>query len=213
MENFIFFEKFNAFQIYYTKLLKDGIYDNSNLEACIKMYYLKNNKTLFHVSEMLDLNVIAPSANFDMYGKEFSEKVFATSNPYEIWLYACRAVSGEMHEKNRVCIYPNNPFLSLKAGYYYLKRSVAVYILSAEDFLPVLKIKSRFNEEKNYFDNEWTANRCVKPLYQYVINRIPEEFTKYYAVYYLNNKDSAVYPESLEELQYFRKNDMIQKIE
>lgn len=72
MENFIFFEKFNAFQIYYTKLLKDGIYDNSNLEACIKMYYLKNNKTLFHVSEMLDLNVIAPSANFDMYGKEFS---------------------------------------------------------------------------------------------------------------------------------------------
>lgn len=68
-------------------------------------------------------------------------------------------------------------------------------------------------EHCNLNCNEWTANRCVKPLYRYVINRIPEEFTKYYAVYYLNNKDSAVYPESLEELQYFRKNDMIQKIE
>ena len=35
MEKFIFFEKFNAFQIYYTELLKDGIYDNSNLVCCI----------------------------------------------------------------------------------------------------------------------------------------------------------------------------------
>lgn len=213
MENIYFFEKFNTFQRYYTELLEDGICENANLASCIKTYYIKNNKILFHVSGMLGLSVIIPNGNFDMYRKNFSEKVFATSNPYEIWLYACRAVLGEMHEKNRVCIYPDNPFLFLKTGYYYLKKSVAVYVLNAENFSPVLKEKSQFNENKNCFDNEWIANHSIKPLYQYTINRIPEEFTKYYAVYYLNNKANAVYPDSLERLRYFRENDMIRRIE
>lgn len=159
MEKIDLFEKFNTFQIYYRELLKDNIYDNGNLASYIKTYYIENNKILFHVSEILDLSVIVPKGNFDMYQKKFSEKVFATSNPYEIWLYACRAVLGEMHEKNRVCIYPDNPFLFFETGYYYLKRSVAVYVLNAEEFFPVLKVKSHFNENKNCFDNEWIAKR------------------------------------------------------
>lgn len=161
MEKIDLFEKFNTFQIYYRELLKDNIYDNGNLASYIKTYYIENNKILFHVSEILDLSVIVPKGNFDMYQKKFSEKVFATSNPYEIWLYACRAVLGEMHEKNRVCIYPDNPFLFFETGYYYLKRSVAVYVLNAEEFFPVLKVKSHFNENKNCFDNEWIANHNI----------------------------------------------------
>ncbi len=213
MEEIDFFEKFNTFQRYYMELLKDNIYDNGNLASYIKMYYIQNNKILFHVSEILDLSVIVPKGNFDMYQKNFSEKVFATSNPYEIWLYACRAVLGEMHEKNRVCIYPDNPFLFFETGYYYLKRSVAVYVLNAEEFFPVIKVKSHFNENKNSFDNEWIANHNINPLYQYTIDRIPKEFTKYYDVYYLNNISNVVYPNSLEELRYFRKNNMVRKIE
>lgn len=112
-----------------------------------------------------------------------------------------------------MCIYPDNPFLFFETGYYYLKRSVAVYVLNAEEFFPVLKVKSHFNENKNCFDNEWIANHNINPLYQYTIDRIPKEFTKYYDVYYLNNKSNVVYPNSLEELRYFRKNNMVRKIE
>lgn len=77
MEEIDFFEKFNTFQRYYMELLKDNIYDNGNLASYIKMYYIQNNKILFHVSEILDLSVIVPKGNFDMYQKNFSEKVLS----------------------------------------------------------------------------------------------------------------------------------------
>lgn len=74
MEKIDLFEKFNTFQIYYRELLKDNIYDNGNLASYIKTYYIENNKILFHVSEILDLSVIVPKGNFDMYQKNLVKK-------------------------------------------------------------------------------------------------------------------------------------------
>ena len=212
MEQDNFFKCFSNFKEYYTRLLQEGIYDCNYIQTCISTYYKKLYGILYHISDAFELNTIIPTYNYDMYGKEFSKKVFATSNPYEIWLYACRTVSGEMHEKNRVCIYPSNPFLFYKKGYYYLKRNVAVYMLNSEDFLPVIKMGFRDDKEKLYFDNEWVSNQETMPLYCYIINRIPEEFTKYYAVYYWDSKDDIKYPNSLEEFRRFRKIKIIKKI-
>ena len=89
MEKIDLFEKFNTFQIYYRELLKDNIYDNGNLASYIKTYYIENNKILFHVSEILDLSVIVPKGNFDMYQKKFSEKLLdiftSLDNVYEVY--------------------------------------------------------------------------------------------------------------------------------
>ena len=89
----IIFSIFLNFQEYYTKLLYADICKLPDLESCIKKYYKDNCGSLYHISLLHDLSVIKPSSNFDMYGIHYSHKVFATSNPYEIWLYACRAVS------------------------------------------------------------------------------------------------------------------------
>lgn len=210
------FKVFNTFQAYYTELLQSDIPElhgeYNNMEVCIKKYYKDNCRVVYHISEKTDLRVIKPTSNYDMYGIKFSDRVFATSNPYEIWLYACRATSGEMHEKNRICIYPNNPFSYYKAGYYYLKRNVAIYMLDVEKFFPVLNRRTQMNMGGIYFDNEWISKEEVVPKYKHVINRIPEGFTKYYSVYFLKNDGGTEYPNTSEELQYYIEKNMIQKI-
>ncbi len=207
-----FLEWFITFKEYYTELLQNDNFNCNFVESCIRTYYKKNYGILYHVSGILDLKIIRPNSNYDMYSNKFCEKVFATSNPYEIWLYACRVISGEMHEKNRICIYPNNPFIFYKNGYYYLKRNVAVYMIKSEDFLPVINVGFKDDKDKFYFDNEWTSNKEITPLNKFEINCIPEEFTKYYTVYYFIDKDFTKYPKSLDELFYLEKNKKIKKI-
>lgn len=208
------FKAFNDFKRYYVKLLQSDMhkthYNYNDVKMNIKTYYKENCGILYHISDKTDLSVIRPFGNFDMYGEQFSNGVFATSNPYEIWLYACRSISGEMHENNRVCIYPNNPVSYYKAGYYYLKRDVALYMLDIENFLPVLNLS--LCPYKICFDNEWISRQEIVPLHRYIFNRIPENFTNYYSVYYLNNKDSIEYPRTLKELQDFKDNNMLQEL-
>lgn len=209
------FGVFSEFQKYYIKLIESSneTHDEfKDIETYLKVYYKDKCGLLYHISDKIDLSVIRPSSNFDMYGRKHGKKVFATSNPYEIWLYACRAVSGEMHEKNRICIYPSNPIFYYRAGYYYLKKSVAIYVLDIEKFSPVLNIGAQKTKDKIRFDNEWASEQEIVPMYQYVIERIPKEFTYYYDAYYINSSYNIDYPKTLKELQYFMDNNIVKKI-